>query len=53
MQKTIITIKVHSWTKRTKKEQDKALLWMYRLLTDLKTTYRKSGLSDEFNGKDK
>lgn len=53
MKKTIFDIKVHCWNKRTKKEQDKALEWMQRLLADLKTTYRKSGLSDEFSGKDK
>jgi len=51
--KTIFDIKVHCWNKRTKKEQDKALVWIKRLLRDIETTYRKSGLSDEFSGKDK
>lgn len=53
MEKTIFEIKVNSWNKRTKKQQDRALEWMYRLLSDLETTYRKNGLSDEFSGKDK
>lgn len=53
MKKTIFEIKVNSWNKRTKKEQDKALEWIYRLLRDLEYTYRKCGLSDEFSGKDK
>lgn len=51
--KTIFEIKVNCWTKRTKKEQDKALLWIYRLLRDIDDNYRKHGLSDEFSGKDK
>jgi hypothetical protein len=51
--KTIFEIKVHSWNKRTKKEQDIALVWIHRVLRDLEYTYRKYGLSDEFSGKDK
>lgn len=53
MKKTIFEIKVNSWNKRTRKEQDMALLWIHRLLRDLEYTYRRNGLSDEFSGKDK
>ena len=53
MKKTIVEIKVNSWNKRTKKEQDRALEWIHRLLRDLEYTYRKCGLSDDFRGMDK
>lgn len=53
MTKPTIEIKVHCWTKRTRKEQDKALLFMYRLISDLNYKYRKYGISDEFTGLDR
>ena len=50
--KPIIKIQVNSWNKRTKREQDKAVRWLNRLLMELTTRYRKTGISDDFSGQD-
>ena len=47
--KPIIKIQTSKWNKRTKTEQDKALFWIIRLVTDLSES-RKTGISDDFWG---
>lgn len=48
--KPIFEIKVNNWNKRTESEQNKALMWLFLLLGELSTEYRKFGISDEFTG---
>ena len=49
--KPIFELKVNNWNKCTKSEQDKALLWLQRLTSNL-IRLRKTGLIDDFIGKE-
>jgi hypothetical protein len=43
----IFKLQTKNWNKLTPKEQDKALLWMFRVLVEL-SEHRKYGYDDEF-----
>lgn len=51
MKKPIFEIKVNSWNKRTKREQEKALTWIYSLLWNIHGIYSRTGIADNFTGK--
>ena len=48
--KPIFEIRVNSWNSRTKREQEKVVRWLNRLIEDLVVRYRKTGISDDFRG---
>ena len=55
MKKPTIEIKINNWTKknwtkRTRMEQNEALICAYELLADISSNYRKSGIADKFTG---
>lgn len=45
--KTILRLQTYDWNSLTTKEQDKALIFMYRVLGDLSQA-RKNGIGNEF-----
>ena len=48
---TIFQLKVNSWNKQSKKDQNRALVFMYRVLYELDTN-RKFGYIDNFTAQD-
>lgn len=45
--KTILELQTHDWNKLTRQQQDRALIFMYRVLADLSEA-RKQGISNQF-----
>ena len=46
--KQILKLEVKNWNKTPRREQDKALLLLLRVMVDLSENYRKTGIADVF-----